>query len=455
MFTYVKARNFKSLKEIEFNLNKTKNKINPLVVVYGENGSGKTNLVELFQVLKKSLIARCMVPIVETEWKVWGGEIKENFEEIQMVEESAEPYQPDWRIATELQRYRMIGEKDPTELEFGFQINGIDGFYAFKFTDEVIEESLYYKVDKQRAYLYQLKKEEGKITKKLNQNIFPNSKYREELYESIEQYWGKYTFLSLLMAEKRDKNRKYIENNIASNIFEVTKMFLSMIVQESERKIQSGQPNRKATLRNIQRGEIREDKLSEIRKYETILNIFFTQAYADIKQVKYLTRRDEGRVSYRLYFEKMIGGKLKSIPSTSESEGTQRILRQFNTLVGALTGETVIIDEIDNGIHDVLMKNIILSIQDEITGQLIVTTHNTLLLEVLPKEYLYILSTDYKGNKEIQSIKEYDIKVQKNHNARDLYLKGIFGGIPTTEYIDFEEIKDTLVDWKETNGEEA
>ena len=69
--------------------------------------------------------------------------------------------------------------------------------------------------------------------------------------------------------------------------------------------------------------------------------------------------------------------------------------------------------------------------------------------------YLYILSTDYKGNKEIQSIKEYDIKVQKNHNARDLYLKGIFGGIPTTEYIDFEEIKDTLDDWKETNGEET
>ena len=54
-----------------------------------------------------------------------------------------------------------------------------------------------------------------------------------------------------------------------------------------------------------------------------------------------------------------------------------------------------------------------------------------------------------------QRIKEYDIKVQKNHNARDLYLKGIFGGIPTTEYIDFEEIKDTLDDWKETNGEET
>ena len=106
--------------------------------------------------------------------------------------------------------------------------------------------------------------------------------------------------------------------------------------------------------------------------------------------------------------------------------------------------ETVILDEIDNGIHDVLMKNIIMSIKDEITGQLIITTHNTLLLEILPKENIYILSTDYNGNKRINSIKEYGIKIQKNNNARDLYFKGVFGGIPTTDYIDFEEIKYAL-----------
>ena len=48
MFTYVKAKNFKSLKDIEFNLNKTKTKTNKFISIYGENGSGKTNIVELF-----------------------------------------------------------------------------------------------------------------------------------------------------------------------------------------------------------------------------------------------------------------------------------------------------------------------------------------------------------------------------------------------------------------------
>ena len=58
MFTYIKAKNFKSLKNIEFNLKKTKNKTNNFIAIYGENGSGKTNLVELFKFLQQMTVAR-------------------------------------------------------------------------------------------------------------------------------------------------------------------------------------------------------------------------------------------------------------------------------------------------------------------------------------------------------------------------------------------------------------
>ena len=207
-------------------------------------------------------------------------------------------------------------------------------------------------------------------------------------------------------------------------------------------------------LNNIQEGTVKKEKIHEIEKYENVLNIFFTQAYADIKEVKYKIEEKEDKLYYELYFNKMIGGKIRSISYKLESDGTRRILEQFDTIVGSLLGETVILDEIDNGIHDVLMKNIIMSIKDEITGQLIITTHNTLLLEILPKEYIYILSTDYTGNKTINSIKEYGIKVQRNNNTRDLYFKGVFGGIPTTDYIDFEEIKYALENNKETANSE-
>ena len=440
MFTYVKAKNFKSLKDIEFNLNKTKTKTNQFISIYGENGSGKTNIVELFKLLQQSTMSRAtdiaMNKMPKEFWKIQEEVSDQLPTEIRQI----------FQLSFNLKEYRMLDEEEATEIEYGFKINNKDGFYYIKFNDEIIEEKLYYMAGKQRAYLFQINKENNKIIKNLNKNIFINEKYNEELIDGIDKYWGKYTFLSLLSFEVIEKNKDYIDNNISKNIMEVIDKIWSMTVHADKGalKIIPDGFIKVRKLNNIQQGIVKKDKLPEIKKYENVLNIFFTQAYADIKEVKYKINEKEDRIHYELYFYKMIGGQIKSIPSKLESDGTRRILNQFDTIIGSLLGETVIIDEIDNGIHDVLMKNIIMSIKDEITGQLIITTHNTLLLEILPKENIYILSTDYNGNKTINSIKEYGIKIQKNNNARDLYFKGVFGGIPTTDYIDFEEIKYAL-----------
>ncbi len=455
MFTYVKAKNFKSLKDIEFNLNKTKTKTNQFISIYGENGSGKTNIVELFKLLQQSIMSRAtdiaMNKMPKEFWKI----------QEEMSDQLPTEIRQIFQLSFNLKEYRMLDEEDATEIEYGFKINNKDGFYYIKFDDEIIEEKLYYMAGKQRAYIFQINKENNKITKNLNKNIFINEKYNEELIDGIDKYWGKYTFLSLLSFETIEKNKDYIDNNISKNIIEVIDRIwlMTVHVDKGALKIIPDGFVKVRKLNNIQKGIVKKDKLPEIKKYENVLNIFFTQAYADIKEVKYEINEKEDRIYYELYFNKMIGGQIKSIPSRLESDGTRRILNQFDTIIGSLLGETVIIDEIDNGIHDVLMKNIIMSIKDEITGQLIITTHNTLLLEVLPKENIYILSTDRNGNKMINSIKEYGIKIQKNNNARDLYFKGVFGGIPTTNYIDFEEIKYALEDSENneenSNGEET
>lgn len=455
MFTYVKAKNFKSLKDIEFNLNRTKTKTNQFISIYGENGSGKTNIVELFKLLQQSTMSRAtdiaMNKMPKEFWKI----------QEEMSDQLPTEIRQIFQLSLNLNEYRMIDEEEATEIEYGFKINNKEGFYYIKFDDEIIEEKLYYTAGKQRAYLFEIKKEDSKIIKNLNKNIFINEKYNEELIDGIDKYWGKYTFLSLLSFETMEKNKEYIDNNISKNVIEViNKIWLMTVhVDKGALRIMPDGFVRVRKLNNIQKGIVKKDKLPEIKKYENVLNIFFTQAYADIKEVKYEINEKEDRIHYELYFNKMIGGQIKSIPSRLESDGTRRILNQFDTIIGSLLGETVILDEIDNGIHDVLMKNIIMSIKDEITGQLIITTHNTLLLEILPKENIYILSTDYNGNKTINSIKEYGIKIQRNNNARDLYFKGLFGGIPTTDYIDFEEIKYALEDSKDNeetaNSEET
>lgn len=454
MFTYIKAKNFKSLKNIEFNLKRTKNIINDFIAIYGENGSGKTNLIELFKFLQQMTIARTF----DVSWNMLP---KEFFDlKDKMVDKVPMEMKPIWELTLNLEEYRMLNEEEDTEIEYGFKINGKEGFYSVKFNREIVEEKLYFFVNKQNGYYFKLSKNGKEIQKELNNNIFTNDKYNKELEDNIEKYWGKYSFLSLITFEMKDKNEEFIVNNISFKLFEIINKLTSMNVHVNKWFLKFVPDNyiRKLALLDLKEGIVSKDRIDQIKKYEEVLNIFFTQAYADIKSVKYTIEEKEDKIKYRLYFNKIIGGDLKSIPIELESEGTKRIVEEFDTLIGAIMGEIVVIDEIDNGIHDLLMKNIILSIKDEITGQLIITTHNTLLLEILPKECIYILSTDYEGNKNINTIKEYGIKIQKNHNARDLYFKGLFGGIPTTSYVDFEEIKYVLEDSKEevkNNGEET
>ena len=444
MITYIKAKNFKSLKNIEFNLKRTQSDTNKFISIYGENGSGKTNIVELFKFLQQLTISRS-IDVQLTNFP------KEFFDLKDLIIDNTPTEMKNlWELSLNLKDYQMLNEDNPTEIEYGFNINNIEGYYFIKFKENIIEENLYYLVDKQKGTYFHLEKNENKIIKKLNTTIFKNENYNEELKENIDKYWGKYSFLSLLTFELSEKNKEYILNNINSKIFDIINKILSMTVHVNKWYLKLIPDNifKQSNLQDLKSGTIKKDNIFELKKYENILNIFFTQSYADIKSVTYKIEEKNDILKYKLYFKKMIGGKLKTIPIELESDGTKRIVEQFDTLIGALMGKTVVIDEIDNGIHDLLMKNIILSIKDELTGQLIITTHNTLLLEVLPKDNIYILSTDYEGNKEINSIKNYGINIQKNHNARDLYFKGLFGGIPTTSYVDFEEIKYALEDYK-------
>ena len=455
MFTYIKAKNFKSLKNIEFNLKKTKNITNDFIAIYGENGSGKTNLVELFKFLQQMTISR----VFDAAWNMLPKEFLD-FKD-KMINNILKEIKSIMELKLNLEEYRTLNEKENTEIEYGFKIDNKEGFYYVNFNEEIVEEKLYFFVNKQNGYYFKLSKKGKEIQKELNNNIFINDKYNKELEENIEKYWGKYSFLSLIMFELKDKNEEYMLNNISRKLLNIIEKINLMTVHVNKWFLKFIPDNyiKKLSLLDLKEGTISKDKVDKIKKYENVLNIFFTQAYADIKSVKYVIEENENEIKYKLYFNKIIGGNLKSIPIELESEGTKRIVEEFDTLIGAIRGETVIIDEIDNGIHDLLMKNIILSIKDEITGQLIITTHNTLLLEVLPKECIYILSTDYEGNKNICTIKEYGIKIQKNHNVRELYFKGLFGGIPTTSYVDFEEIKYVLEDSNEkevkNNGEET
>ena len=55
MFEYVKLKNYKSFGNIEFNLLDRNNQPKKMVLIYGENGIGKSNLASAFSCFLKRL----------------------------------------------------------------------------------------------------------------------------------------------------------------------------------------------------------------------------------------------------------------------------------------------------------------------------------------------------------------------------------------------------------------
>ncbi|MFC2733020.1 MAG: ATP/GTP-binding protein [Streptococcus mutans] len=137
---------------------------------------------------------------------------------------------------------------------------------------------------------------------------------------------------------------------------------------------------------------------------------------------------------------KNIGGELTEVPISLESNGTKKLLELLTVFLWAVDGRICVVDEIDTGIHDILMNNVLKSLSSCISGQLIFTTHDTALLKELSPSSAYFISIDVNGNKKIRSGNDMDKKVAPNNNMEKMYLEGFFGAVPEPLDIDFKEL---------------
>ena len=446
MFTYVELENFKSFGKIKFDFKKTKNEFKKFVAIYGENGSGKSNFVSTIE-----LLSQLLTSFSNRDYRLRQIQSMANDEtqKQELVNQIISGKINIGDVYVNLKKYRMLNCSEPTKITYGFLINGIEGYYSISFNDDyIINEELYYMNSKQRGVLFNISKEDN-IKVKISPTLFNDDKFEKELNNQIEMFWGKYTFLSILLGEKKDKNIEYINNTISHHLLNVINSFMHIFVlckdsPYSHIQIITG-PNVK--IRNLSRVHVdpnNKNHYIHLKKMEKIIKDFYTQAYSDIVDIYYDLNtsfsNNDNMEEYVLYVKKIIAGKTRVIPFGLESSGTQSVLSVLRAIIEAIDGNTVIYDEIDNGIHDLLMKNALISLQEEIKGQLIITTHNTLLLEGIDSKSAYVIYTDYDGNKEARCFDDYDVRIQTSNNQRRLYLNGVFGGIPYSSEIDYSRM---------------
>lgn len=437
MFTYIKLKNYKSLIELEVDLTKKENTPKKLISIYGENGVGKSNFVDSFYTLKRIVSTRTInekIRILTEKQKELqtddfdkalyffgqlGSIIKNGFfsNSIDIINEC-----------------KTIDSKDNMIIEVGFKIKSKSGVYCIETDDtDIIFEKLDFTLNKNKVNFFEITKKE----KYLNESVFIDNEYKKEIFSIIEKYWGKHSLLSLIAYEIEDKKENYVKKKIFNGIFEVINFFSSLSILSR---------NKMEVFKDIEEEKLFYGTLSvseekKLTKIENVINTFFTSLFSDIKQAYYKKKFDNDKINYILYFKKNIHNKLIDIEYNIESTGTKNILKILPYLISAAKGKTVIIDEIDNGIHDLLMLKILENLSEDLKGQLIITTHNTLLLEEeFIKDSIYIFKVDENANKKLLALNKFEGRVHPNLSIRKRYLKGLYGGIPFPMDIDFNEL---------------
>ena len=444
MFEYVKLKNYKSFGNIEFNLLDRNNQTKKMVLIYGENGIGKSNLASAFFMLSETLRTMAVRDIMESL-------LADDSERLKNSEEFKKYFRMRYKdIETLIKENKTVSSTEPMLMEFGFRINGKSGKYLLEMNDsQIIHERLEYTLTQRRGAYYDITPEKATISTK----IFQDRSSYQAIKKACAKFWGKHSLLSILMHESDDKADQYIREQIEENFALVLQFFSRVSCKikfgsRQERGIIGLPPE---ILGEYENGEIDRRDEEVLNRTEKMLDAFLRLTYKDIIRAYYKRTYDEEQIQYQLVITKNIAGKPRDIDFALESTGTQSLIQQLPFMLVVVKGSVAVIDEFDTGIHDLLVKALASSLYDSIEGQLIMTTHNTLLMESdIPKECIYVINEVESGEKEIQCILHYNNKIGEKNNIRKQYLLGKYTGIPEEPKIDFCSLLNTLNEKAET-----
>ena len=444
MFEYVKLKNYKSFGNIEFSLLDRNNQPKKMVLIYGENGVGKSNIASAFFMLSETLRTMDVRDIMESL-------LVDDADRLNSNEEIKKYFRMRYKdIETLIKENKTVDSTEPMLMEFGFRINGHSGKYLLETNDsQIIHERLEFILTQRRGAYFDITPSKTTISTK----IFKDRSSFQAIKKACGKFWGKHTLLSILMHESDDKADQYIRNQIEQNFALLLQFFTRVsckikIGSRLERGI-IGLP--REILGEYEGGEIarRDERILDLT--ETMLDSFLRLTYRDIVRAYYKRTYNEDKIQYQLVITKNIAGKPRDIDFSLESTGTQSLIQQLPFMLVVVNGSVAVIDEFDTGIHDLLVKALASSLYNSIEGQLIMTTHSTLLMESgIPKECIYVINEIESGEKEIQCILHYNNKIGEKNNIRKQYLLGKYTGIPENPTIDFQSLLDTLHSEKET-----
>lgn len=146
---------------------------------------------------------------------------------------------------------------------------------------------------------------------------------------------------------------------------------------------------------------------------------------------------DDGEEGWKLELMSKREG-MKEIPIRMESEGIIKIISILNALIQAFGNPSIclVIDELDSGIFEYMLGELLDIFKKSAKGQLIFTSHNLRALEMIDKESI-MFSTTNPNNRYIHMK-----NVRESNNLRNMYIRSItLGGQSEQIYEETDSLK--------------
>ncbi len=141
-------------------------------------------------------------------------------------------------------------------------------------------------------------------------------------------------------------------------------------------------------------------------------------------------------------------GRDKKIPLRGESEGIKKIISVLSLLTGLYNDPrmTVVVDELDSGVFEYLLGELLEIVSERGRGQLIFTSHNLRPLETLDRGFIAFTTT--KPENRYVRMKN----VGKTNNLRDLYYRNIVLGEQPEELYETTKTQEIACAFRKAGG---
>jgi len=389
--------------------------------IYGANGAGKSNLIKAMYLLQKS-VGQGFIPRLLDDKK---------FKLDKKYKEKPTSLEIEFSIDKNIYSYGISFNNNVILEEWLYEsgINTADKMIFERTTDEsntsIKVAKKYQKTNKEKVYIEVLEDflEPNELLVSMNKKleIEEISKVKNWMEKSLIILFPQSKFYELVLNLSKSKNLRLFANELL-HTFDTGVEELNIQQIDFEKYF----------------GEDNEDLKKEIAGELNDSNGYLIpdKSGAVLASIKGGKKIVEKIISVH----KNVKNEAIKFELEEESDGTLRLLDFISAFAAILQSEaTIIVDEIDQSLHPVLLYSLVGKIMNDKTtkGQFIFTTHesNLLDLKIFRQDEIWFVEKDRKsGSTQIYPLSEF--KPRNDLDIRKGYLNGRFGAIPFLAHLE-------------------